>query len=326
MQDSFGRVIDYLRISVTDRCNFRCSYCMPPEGVPLLEHSEILSYEELLRVVQILGQYGVNKIRITGGEPLIRKGIVEFIRAIREIETVADLTMTTNGSLLADRAYQLKKAGLDRINISIDTLNPKEFSRITGGGQLSDVVQGIESAMEVGLSPVKLNVVVTEVLSEDDLTYFIQQVYKYPIAVRFIEYMPIGPCGVKPGVSIERIKNKLTKAGFGILGSATDIKGNGPANYYRLPRSLGVFGFITPMTEHFCHSCNRIRLTADGKFKPCLLANKEIDIKHALRGGNSDSTIAELFFQALQGKPHHHNLGNDREGTNLIRNMFQVGG
>lgn len=326
MQDSFGRVIDYLRISITDRCNFRCSYCMPPEGVPLLEHSEILSYEELLRVIRILGQYGVNKIRITGGEPLVRKGIVDFIRAVREIETVADLAMTTNGSLLADTAYQLKKAGLDRVNISIDTHNPRAFSRITGRGHLADVVQGIESAMEAGLSPVKLNVVVTEVLTEDDLAYFIQQVYKYPIAIRFIEYMPIGPCGVEPGVSIEKIKNKLTKAGFGILGSATDIKGNGPAYYYRLPRSHGVFGFITPMTEHFCHRCNRIRLTADGKLKPCLLANKEIDIKNALRGGNSDSIIAELFSQALQGKPRQHNLGIAREGTNLMRNMSQVGG
>jgi len=209
MQDSFGRVIDYLRISITDRCNFRCSYCMPPEGVPLLEHSEILSYEELLRVIRILGQYGVNKIRITGGEPLIRKGIVDFIRAIREIDTVADLSITTNGSLLADRAYQLKKAGLDRVNISIDTLNSKEFFRITGGGQLSDVLQGIKSAMNAGLTPVKLNVVVTEVFSMEDLSYFIKQTYEFPIAVRFIEYMPVGRCGVKAGSSIKAIKNSM---------------------------------------------------------------------------------------------------------------------
>ncbi|AJQ26431.1 GTP 3',8-cyclase MoaA [Pelosinus fermentans] len=326
MQDSFGRIIDYLRISITDRCNFRCSYCMPPEGVPLLEHSEILSYEELLRVIRILGQYGVNKIRITGGEPLIRKGILDFIRAIREIETVTDLAMTTNGSLLADRAYQLKKAGLDRVNISIDTLNPKEFSRITGGGQLSDVLQGIESAMNAGLTPVKLNVVVTEVFSMEDLSYFIKQTYEFPIAVRFIEYMPVGRCGVKAGYSIKAIKNSINTAGYGMLEKAFSIKGNGPAHYYRLPRAMGVFGFITPMTEHFCHTCNRIRLTADGKIKPCLLANKEFDIKHALRSGTSDSKVAELFIKALQGKPLHHIWGNEREGTNLIRNMSQVGG
>lgn len=326
MRDGYGRVIDYLRISVTDRCNFRCSYCMPPEGVKLIESSEILSYEELLRVITILGQHGVSKIRLTGGEPLVRKGMVDFIRNIRAIGTVKDLAMTTNGSLLGDMAHQLKEAGLDRVNISIDTLQPQKFAHITGRGKVEDVLRGIDSGIEAGLTPIKLNVVVTEVLSEEDVFYFIDQVHKFPIAVRFIEYMPIGPCGVKPGFSIGAIKNMINKAGRGDLESILIAPGNGPARYYRLPQARGLFGFITPISDHFCQSCNRIRLTADGKIKPCLLANHEIDIRAALRGGGSDKDIYELFLKALQAKPIGHRLGDAREGEDLIRGMFQVGG
>jgi len=325
MQDGYGRIIDYLRISVTDRCNFRCRYCMPLEGVQLLKHSEILSYEELLRLIRILGQHGVNKIRLTGGEPLVRKEIVEFVRSIKEIGSIKDLAMTTNGSLLQDMAYDLKKAGLDRVNISIDTNHAERFSHITGGGQLEDVVKGIQRAIEVGLNPVKLNVVATEVLSEEDILYFVKQVHKFPIAVRFIEYMPIGRCGVKPGPSIATIKNMIHKAGYGELESAMMTKGNGPAKYYRLPQALGFFGFITPISEHFCPSCNRIRLTADGKIKLCLLANHEIDVKTALRSGATDETIYEVFQKALQEKPLQHSLIDNKGGRDL-RGMFQVGG
>ena len=326
MLDSYGRVIDYLRIAVTDRCNFRCSYCMPPEGVPLLEHGEVLSYEELLRVITILGHHGVSKIRLTGGEPLVRKGIVEFVRSVKGIGSVKDLAMTSNGSLLGNMAYELKQAGLDRVNISMDTNNPEEFSSITGRGKLEDVVKGITSAIDVGLNPVKLNVVVTEVLSEEDVYSFIDQVYQFPLAVRFIEYMPIGRSCVRGGSSIGAIKEMINKAGRGMLESTINVWGNGPARYYRLPHALGVFGFITPMSEHFCHSCNRIRLTADGKLKPCLLTNHEIDIKTALRDGSSDRKIAELFFKALEDKPMGHILNNSRGGADLIRNMSQVGG
>lgn len=325
MRDGHGRVIDYLRISVTDRCNFRCGYCMPPEGVKLLEAPEILSYEELLRVIRVLGDHGVDKIRLTGGEPLVRKGIVDFIRSIRALGTIKDVAMTTNGSLLGDMAHELKAAGLDRVNISIDTLDPLRFTRITGRGTVAETLRGIESAIAAGLAPVKLNVVLTEVLSETDVIYFIEQVYKYPIAVRFIEYMPVGRCGVSPGASIATIKSMIGGAGHGALEAALPVRGNGPAKYYRLPRALGMFGFITPISEHFCHSCNRIRLTADGKFKPCLLANREIDIKAALRGGSDDRAILGLFLKALDGKPSRHMLG-DVSGADLTRGMFQVGG
>lgn len=326
MEDSYGRKIDYLRISITDRCNFRCSYCMPPEGVKLIEHAEILSYEELLRVITILGDHGVSKIRLTGGEPLVRKGIVDFIRNIRQIGTIKDLAMTTNGSLLGGMAHQLKEAGLDRVNVSIDTLDVKGFSNITGTGNLEDVLKGIDAAIDAGLTPVKLNVVLTEVLSEADILYFIHKVKENSIAVRFIEYMPIGRCGVKPGHSIMAIKNIINNAGHGALEPIVMERGNGPAKYYKLPGSRGAFGFITPISQHFCQSCNRIRLTADGKIKPCLLANLEIDIRSALRDGGNDQEIYELFLQALQVKPMRHILGETREGADLVRGMFQVGG
>lgn len=326
MRDSYGRVIDYIRISVTDRCNFRCRYCMPPEGVSLLEAQEILSYEELLRVLAILGQHGISKIRLTGGEPLVRKGILDFIRNIRALGTIKDLAMTTNGSLLGDMAYDLKAAGLDRVNVSLDTLDPEGFARITGRDKLADTLRGIQSAIDAGLNPVKLNVVLTEALSEADVCYFVEQVYKHPITVRFIEYMPIGNCGVRPGPDITAIKSMISRAGYGNLETAVAAIGNGPAKYYRIPRARGMFGFIAAISEHFCHSCNRIRLTADGKIKPCLLANHEIDIRTALRSGESDRAIYELFLKALQGKPVHHRLDDTSDGEDLTRRMSQVGG
>lgn len=327
MHDGFKRVIDYVRISITDRCNFRCSYCMPSDGVNLLEASEVLSYEELLRVIAILGQYGVSKVRLTGGEPLVRKGIVDFIRGIKAIGTVKDLAMTTNGSLLGDMARQLKAAGLDRVNISIDTLDPQRFASITGKDAIKDTFYGIESAIEAGLSPVKLNVVVTEALSTEDINYFVDQVYRRPLAVRFIEYMPVGRCGIRPGFSIAAVKSLINAAGFGALEPVTAVgMGNGPAKYYQLPRGVGVFGFITPISEHFCQQCNRIRLTADGRFKPCLLSNDEVEIKSALRSGASDQVIANLFIKALQRKPARHMLGDCQGGEGLARKMFQVGG
>lgn len=326
MEDQYGRKIDYLRISITDRCNFRCSYCMPPEGVALTGHSEILSYEELLRVITIVADHGISKIRLTGGEPLVRKGLVEFIRNIRKIKAIKDLSITTNGSLLAGMAHELKDAGLDRVNISIDTVNEKRFNSITGGGRLDEVLNGIKSAVDAGLTPVKLNVVVTEMLLKSDILYFINKVQESSIAVRFIEYMPVGRCGVQPGYSIAAIKDIINTAGCGTLKPTLVKRGNGPAVYYHLPDAKGVFGFITPISEHFCASCNRLRLTADGKLKPCLLANHEIDIRSALRAGGNDQEIYELFLQTLRAKPIRHILSETREGADLVRGMFQVGG
>ena len=326
MRDIHNRAIDYLRVSVTDRCNFRCSYCMPPEGLTLLNHDDILSYEEFLRIIDILSRHGVKKIRITGGEPLVRKGIVEFISDIKKLGTIEDLSLTTNGSLLAPMAHELKRAGLDRINISLDTLDKSRFHQITGNkGCLEDTLAGIEAALAAELHPVKINVVLTEVFGEHDLAWFIDKVCLYPIAVRFIEYMPIGYGGVQAGFSIQEVKRLLEKAGLCLKPSTRD-KGNGPAKYYRFNGAQGSFGFITPLSEHFCEACNRIRLTADGKFRPCLLSNEEIDIKSALRTGASDDEIAAIFQRTIAAKPASHNLCRSSGHEGFRRKMSQIGG
>ena len=327
MRDVYNRSIDYLRVSVTDRCNFRCVYCMPPEGLKLLEPAEILSYEEFLRIIAILSRHGVRKIRVTGGEPLVRKGIVNFIAAIKDLGTIDDLSMTTNGSLLTDMADDLKKAGLDRVNISLDTLNPERFRHVTGNrGSLEDTLAGIDKALQVGLEPVKLNVVLTEAFTESDLAWFIDRVYHDPIAIRFIEYMPIGHGGIKAGLRVSEVNQRLEQA-VGTLEPVQAVgKGNGPAKYFRMAQARGSFGFITPISEHFCGDCNRIRLTADGKFRPCLLSNQEIDVKMALRSGASDEMISDLFLRTIAEKPISHTLCRTSGHPGFQRKMSQIGG
>lgn len=299
---------------------------MPPSGVKLLNHEDILSYEEILRIIRIFGGQGIDKIRITGGEPLVRKGVVEFIRSVSALKIMSDLSMTTNGSFLAKFAHPLKEAGLNRVNISMDTFDAKKFSAITRGGRLDDVLAGIESAVDAQLVPVKLNVVLTEYLDTGDLLNFIDMVYRYPIAVRFIEYMPIGNCQLKTGFTTAQIKKMLNDAGRGHLVAKADIEGSGPARYFQLPKAKGTFGFITPVTDHFCSSCNRIRLTADGKIKPCLLSDKEIDIRTPLRAGATDAALAEIFFAAVAGKPKQHTLCRISGCISVERRMSQIGG
>lgn len=320
------RLINYLRVSITDRCNFRCVYCMPPGGVKLLSHDDILSYEEILRIISIFGSQGINKIRITGGEPLVRKGVVEFVRSVSALKITPDLSMTTNGSFLEKFAHSLKAAGLTRVNISLDTFDSEKFSDITGGGRLGDVLTGIESALDAKLGPVKLNVVLTEHLAATDLLGFIDMVYRYPVAIRFIEYMPIGSCQLKMGITTAEVKKIINSAGCGRLEARTDMEENGPARYYQLPRAKGMFGFITPLTDHFCNSCNRIRLTADGKIKPCLLSAKEIDIRKPLRAGATDAMLADLLFEAVAAKPRQHSLCRLSGYTGIERRMSQIGG
>ncbi|WP_371361506.1 GTP 3',8-cyclase [Sporomusa rhizae] len=326
MYDCHNRQINYLRVSVTDRCNFRCAYCMPEQGVKLLTHNEILSYEELLRVIRIVSRRGVSKIRLTGGEPLVRKGIVRFVQSISELEGITDLSMTTNASLLAGMADKLKAAGLTRVNISMDTIVPERFRQITRGGNIADTLNGIDAALAAGLTPVKLNVVLTDIITDRDLVYFVDLVHREQISVRFIEYMPIGDNQVGAGPSIEEIKAKINSLGKGTLKPVLDIYGNGPAKYFSLPKAQGSFGFITPMSEHFCGMCNRLRLTADGKFKPCLLSNQEIDVRSALRNGATDEQIAELFYSAIAEKPQGHTLAKSQPDKRFFRKMSQIGG
>lgn len=327
MQDGYNRTIDYLRVSVTDRCNFRCAYCMPPEGVVWLPHQEILRYEEMLRLIKIAVRLGVKKIRLTGGEPLLRKGIIDFVRKIAGIPAIEDLSMTTNGSLLPDMAYSLQQAGLNRINISMDTADPERFATITGSQQLTATLSGIESALAAGLTPVKINVALTSFFQREDLEYFIDLVHHYPLHVRFIEYMPLGSCSIKPGPTIATLKLLLNSAGRGMLAKISNAElGNGPARYYKLPQAKGMFGFITPISDHFCSECNRLRLTADGKLKPCLLSNQELDIKTALRDGADDQQLMQLFCQAVSAKPSHHSLCRISGQPESKRQMSQIGG
>lgn len=327
MADSLNRKIDYLRISVTDHCNFRCAYCMPPEGVKQLQHQDMLTYEEILHVVSVLSKFcGITKIRLTGGEPLVRKGLLTLIEGINQLGTIQDISMTTNGSLLAEQAIHLKKAGLDRVNVSLDTLDAERFSQITYGGHLSETRNGINSALAAGLLPVKLNVVLTEFLSLLDLEQFIDLIYQQPLIIRFIEFMPIGYRGIRAGMTPSEVKRFLSTRGRGRLQPVhSGIQGGGPAKYFTLPGAKGAFGFIAPLSDHFCQTCNRIRLTADGRLRACLLSNQEVNIKEALRLGAKEEAIIRLYNEALRQKPVRHQLEINPE-QKFGRKMHQIGG
>ena len=323
LSDSFQRPINYLRISVTDRCNLRCVYCMPEEGVGLMSHDDILSYEEIFTVVKAAAELGINKVRLTGGEPLVRAGLVDLVRLVASIETIDDISMTTNGILLAQHAAALKDAGLMRVNVSLDTLQPEKFRRITRWGRLEDTLNGIEAAREVGLNPVKINVVVMAGVNDDEIPDFAAKTVRDGWHVRFIELMPTSG-GAPAGklVSAEEIRKRIEP--LGALEPWKATVGNGPAKYFRLPGATGTIGFITPVTEHFCYQCNRLRLTADGKLRPCLLDEGEIDLREALRGGASMDELKGLIEKAIAGKPQRHHLaeGSPHQG----RPFSQVGG
>ncbi|KYZ76950.1 cyclic pyranopterin phosphate synthase MoaA [Anaerosporomusa subterranea] len=327
MRDAFNRTIEYLRVSVTDRCNFRCVYCMPPQGVEPLQHSQILSYEEILRIVTVLTKHGLKRVRLTGGEPLVRRGLIEFVRNLSAIRDLQDIALTTNGSLLAPMAAELKQAGLNRVNISIDTVNAELFHQISGGGRVQDTLDGIEAALSVGLQPVKLNVVATTYLTDADLAFFLNLARNRPVAVRFIEYMPIGYNTADVSISISHLREKLTEIAGAALIPIQFPQGGGPASYFTLPGMIGRLGFIAPISEHFCSSCNRIRLTADGKIKPCLLQNMEFDIKSQLRSGINDLQLAQLLLQAVCLKPAGHELNSSGSADSAVtRQMSQIGG
>ena len=337
--DAFGRRIDYLRISVTDRCNLRCVYCMPPEGVEWKSHADILSFEEIERFARIAAGEGISKIRLTGGEPLVRFGVVDHVRRLRETTGIEAIALTTNATLLSRYAAALAEAGLRRINISLDTLDPEVYASVTRGGKLSDALAGLEAAFEVGMDPVKLNVVVVRSLDQD-LLGFARMTVERPLHVRFIEYMPVGNVGehscssaeadgwtAEDHVSTDEILARVTaegvEAGLGELAAVArdDAPGGwGPARYYRFPGALGTLGVISPLSHHFCGECNRLRLTADGKLRTCLFSDDEIDARTVLRTGTDDDVRA-LIGGALAAKPESH---NQRLGT--LRRMSQIGG
>ena len=326
LSDSFQRPINYLRISVTDRCNLRCIYCMPAGGVGLVSHEDILSYEEIYTIVQAAAELGINKVRITGGEPLVRSGLTKLIPMLASIDAIDDISLTTNGTMLSRYAAELKSAGLHRVNVSLDTLKQDRFEFITHthGAKLSDVLKGIEVAKSVGLNPVKINVVVMSGINDDELLDFAAKTIGDGWHVRFIELMPVA--GDSTGnllfVPASDIRQRLEL--LGELQPCLPSIGNGPAKYFRFPQAKGTIGFITPVSEHFCFRCNRLRLTADGKLRPCLLAEDEIDLKEPLRSGVSSSGLKQLIVEAVARKPLRHHLAEGYVPKD--RPFSQVGG
>jgi len=323
--DSFGRSIDYLRISVTDRCNLRCIYCMPPEGVPRMSHGAILSYEEIRAVAQAAAELGISKMRLTGGEPLVRADFPELAAILSQIEGIRELSLTTNGILLKDCALELKQAGLSRINVSLDTLKADRFSNITRLGKLEDVLAGIEAAKEAGFYPVKINTVVIRGINDDEVLDFARMTYENGWHVRFIELMPFK--GVAEFVPSSELRQHIGLLGkLGPCPDSSGIAGSGPAMYYRLAGAKGTIGFISPLTEtSFCSRCNRMRLTPDGKLRPCLMGEDEIDLRTPLRNNASIEQLKRLILKAVASKPERHYLqgGNTRV---VKRRMSQIGG
>lgn len=325
-QDDFGRAINYLRVSVTDRCNLRCIYCMPPQGVEKQAHADILRYEELALVIRAAAEIGITKIRLTGGEPLARLGLPGFVQMIAAIPGIDDLSMTTNGTLLAGQAKALAEAGLHRVNVSLDTLDPERFAAITRRGRLDDVWAGVAAARAAGLTPIKFNVVVIRGLNDDQVVDFAQRTLTGDWHVRFIELMPIGANVAWAGdgiVPISQVRARI-ESEIGPLQPVHGPKGNGPARYHQLAGAKGTIGFIGALSDHFCPSCNRLRLTADGRLRPCLLDEREVDLRATLRSGASLEAVKRLLSQAIQSKPKCHHL--DEALAPRDRTMAQIGG
>ena len=355
LTDPFHRVIDYLRVSVTDRCNFRCVYCMPEEGSPVSPKEEILTAGEFIRIVRLAVELGIRKVRLTGGEPLVRKDLVEIVAGIASIPALEDLSLTTNGYILDELAEPLAKAGLQRLNISLDTLQPSRFQSIARRGDLNRVLTGIDAAKSAGLGPIKLNCVAMRGVNEDEVADFAGWTIREEIHVRFIEIMPIrwnldetfgfDSLSVHQGpgllqlrqakgsmlsdvqmrrmfISGEELSNRI-EAVHGKMESA-EIRTNGPAATYRIPGALGTVGFISQISNDLCVNCNRIRLTADGFLRPCLMSDGELDLRTQLRAGASDEEICDLLRQVVANKPERHYLA---EGQKVIgRGMSQIGG
>lgn len=318
MRDSFGREIDYLRLSITDLCNLRCRYCMPKDGICKMSHDDVLRIEEMFKIAKIFVSLGVEKIRLTGGEPLVRRGVVDLVESIAKLEGIKDLTMTTNGVLLKKYAKSLKNAGLNRVNISLDTLKEERFSYITRGGKLKDVLEGIEEAKKVGLEPIKLNVVLIGGFNEDEIEDFVRLTETEYIDVRFIELMPIGQA---KNFAVEKfITNSIVLEKVPELKEIPNLDPHSPAIYYKLSNSKGKVGLINPISCKFCEFCNKVRVTSRGKLKLCLHSNKEIDLKAPLRKGKN---LEKIIINAVKKKPESHHL---EDGNYITKNMVQIGG
>ncbi|MFC1933849.1 GTP 3',8-cyclase MoaA [Chloroflexota bacterium] len=321
--DSWQRQINYLRISVTDHCNLNCIYCSVG-SIPRLPRSEILSYEELQRLVQVAASMGISKVRLTGGEPLLRPNLIELIQMISRIEGIDDISLTTNGTLLSKYATELREAGLKRVNVSLDTLKVDRFKHITGQDGLGEVLSGIEAARLAGLQPVKMNMVVLRGINDDEAIDFARMSISHEWHVRFIEFMPFGTPEAQALSSISTRETRERIESLGKLKPYTSKTGNGPARYCQLPGAKGTIGFISPMTEHFCKTCNRLRLTSDGQLRPCLLDDDEVNLKEALRNGADTDELKQLIQRAVAIKRERHHLSEGFAPNK--RSMTQLGG
>jgi len=321
--DPFGRTINYLRLSVTDRCDLRCSYCMPEEGVAKLGHHDILSYEELFLLAEAAVALGVEKVRVTGGEPLVRKGILDFLQRLSGLSGLRELVLTTNGMQLAGLAEPLRQAGVQRLNVSLDSLRPEVFARITRRGELSRVLAGIEAAKAAGL-PLKINMVVMRGINDDELAEFAALTQDGTCSVRFIEYMPAIQAEswqelVVPGREIlERLAAEFKFAP--VLRQALA----GPAREYRIQGAKGTIGVITALSGHFCQDCNRFRITASGKLRSCLFADQEADLRPLLAGGDP-AAVRDALARLITAKPQGHGM-NEAEAGHRAFSMAQIGG
>ncbi|MCP3954725.1 MAG: GTP 3',8-cyclase MoaA [Desulfobacterales bacterium] len=323
--DACARHLKYLRISVTDRCNLRCQYCMPRDLIPKLTHADILTYEEILRVVKIGISLGVTKVRVTGGEPLIRKGIFAFLKQLRSLTGLGDVSLTTNGVTLEKHLHRIQAAGIKRLNVSLDTLDRFKFKQITGRNSFDQVWQGLLSAQAMGFEPLKINVVALDGINADELEKMAALTFEYPFHVRFIEHMPIG---INQVVGTGRLLTPDIKKKIAVLGELVPVQSgatDGPAERFRIKGAIGEVGFISAISRHFCDSCNRLRLTPGGQLRPCLLSDRQVDLKEKLRGRASDEALADLIISAVKLKQAQHGL-TDCIPDKVTGQMSSIGG
>lgn len=329
MRDTFNREIKYLRISLTELCNLRCRYCMPENGICKKSHDEMMTYEEIIQAVKIASRLGVSKIRLTGGEPLVKSGIVSLVSKIKEIDGIDEVCITTNGTLLAKYARELKNAGLDRLNISLDTLNPEKFRYITRVGELNDTLKGIDVALNEGFKKVKINTVLIGGFNDDEIVDLANLTVAKPLDVRFIELMPMYDSGdfgkeafISSDIVIDKIneyyKNKMNTDDMIV---PVEADNGSVAKKYKIKGAMGNVGLISAVSNSFCSKCNRIRLTADGKLKPCLHSNQEILIK-----GLNEKEMEMKFKEAILLKPERHDVLSYESRSHADRNMNQIGG
>lgn len=331
MNDIYQRKINYIRVSVTDRCNLRCIYCKPARGFHQLARAQILTYEEILHLVQLAISCGLSKVRLTGGDPLVRRDIVKLVGSIARLNGLKDLSLTTNGVLLDHMAYDLYQAGLRRINISLDSLKSEKYRYITGRDGLDSVLRGVDRAQKVGFSPVKINMVVMKGINDNEILDLAKLSLDNPYHIRFIEFMPIGNSQLwrkKRYLTCFKMKKIITAYNplipTSIDGPHHSLK-NGPAQMFEFKNAPGKIGFISPISNHFCTSCNRIRLTAAGKIRNCLFSDKEIDIRNALRSGKSDEELRQLLIKGIKTKPKEHKI-NQSPSLRFNRSMASIGG